>query len=105
MFPRETRVPHPDEKQLTLYCTDNRDGEARLVIHQSQEHEADAGRFQQTLVVPVEADLPRPSQHERVHAKFQIDPNLILTVRAFGAAKGVVSELSVFDLRFGLRLR
>jgi hypothetical protein len=54
--------------------------------------------------VPVHDSLPKPYQHERVVAQFQIDDDLILHVTGFGIARQEVVRSQFYDLRFGLRV-
>jgi molecular chaperone DnaK len=106
VFPYGSRVPHEDGKVLTLYCTDNRDGEARIVLRQgTRSRDGSSSRLQEILSVPVVHTLPLPHQHERVYAEFNIDEDLILRIRAHGAARAEVVQLLVHDLKFGLQLR
>jgi molecular chaperone DnaK len=99
---RGTRVPDPAGKQVSMFCTDNRDGEARLILRQG---DGARERYQEVLSIPVVAGQPRPYNHESVETTFQVDENLILKVSGYGAAKGEVAEVSIYDLKFGLRLR
>lgn len=106
VFDRDTLVPIPGAKQLTLYCTDPRDGVAHLVItEQVRADERGSTRQQEVLSVPVNPGLPRPYNHERVHASFEIDQDLVLHARAWGASQQEVVEARVADLTFGLRMR
>jgi molecular chaperone DnaK len=106
IFDSGTLVPFDAEKQLTLFCTDNRDGEARLVVtEQSRSYDPSSVREQTILNVPVDPNLPRPYNHERVYATFRVDDDLILDVRAYGATREVITHKQVHDLKFGLRVR
>lgn len=106
VFDRDTLVPVSGAKQLTLYCTDPRDGVAHLVItEQVRADERGSTRQQEVLSVPVNPGLPRPYNHERVHASFEIDQDLVLHARAWGASQQTVVETRVADLTFGLRMR
>ena len=106
VFDRETPVPVSGTTELTLFCTDPRDGTARLVItEQVRSDEPGSTRQQTVLPVPVSKGLPKPYNHERVHAGFEIDADLVLNVRAWGASKGQVVNAEVHDLTFGLRLQ
>jgi molecular chaperone DnaK len=100
------RVPTEDDKALTLFCTDNRDGEARLVVRQGiGSRDGRSFKVQDILSVPVEPNIPPPGQYERVYAKFSIDQDLILRVEGRGAARDETRSLQIHDLKFGLRLR
>lgn len=105
VFDRGTNLPTP-ERQLTLFVTDNRDGEARLLLTERlRQGDASASRPLTMVSVPVMATLPRPYNHERIYAKFTVDDDLILRVRAHGAAAAEVKDGEVHDLTFGLRFR
>jgi molecular chaperone DnaK len=106
IFDADTLVPIDGQKTVTLFCTDNRDGEARLIVRQER-HGID-GRIQPVsavLSVPVSRDLPRPYNHERVYASFTVDEDFVLSVEAHGATRQQVVRCDVHDLRFGLRVR
>lgn len=105
VFPHGMRVPDEAGKNMTLFCTDNRDGEARLVLRIGTGARDGGSRQRDILAVPVISDLPRPYQHERVHAAFQVDQDLVLQVEAHGAAKSEVVRSAIHDLKFGLRMR
>lgn len=105
VFDRDTLLPAAT-KDVTLFCTDNRDGEARLIVAQERRPGDRTTLFQQAVLrVPVSRELPRPYSHERVYATFGVDENLVLNVKAYGAAQQRVAALSVPDLTFGLRIR
>jgi molecular chaperone DnaK (HSP70) len=106
VFDRETPVPVPGAQQVTFYCTDPRDGSAKLIVtEQVRADERGSVRQQEVLSVPVNPGLPKPYNHERVHATFQVDEDLVLKVQAWGASVQRVVETQVADLTFGLRLR
>ena len=91
------------EKQINFFCTDNRDGEAKLVLVEKYD-----GREmnERVLGIPVSRDLPRKyNDSERVTVTLSLDDDLIL--RAFG--KGATQEQGVraeyHDLLFALDTR
>jgi molecular chaperone DnaK (HSP70) len=102
---RDELLPMSESIEHTLFCTDNRDGVARLVIAERQ-HERDRRSVHHhgIVSVPVHDSLPKPYQHERVVAQFQIDDDLILHVTGFGIARQEVVRSQFYDLRFGLRV-
>jgi molecular chaperone DnaK (HSP70) len=106
VFGRETVVPVEGAKRLTLFVTDPRDGEARLVVTE-QIRRADEGSVQQQTVLPVRVEdgLPKPYNHERVIADFEIDENLILQISAWGASRQEIASAELHNLTFGLRLQ
>ena len=85
-------------KSLKFFCTDNRDGEARIIIMEGDQ-------TKKIINIPVSSELPKPYDHERINAEFGFDENLILNVSARGATKEIPSSNSIFDLRYGLMLR
>lgn len=106
MFDRDTLVPVTSSKNVTLFVTDNRDGEARILVEdQARTYDALSTATKDLLIVPVSATLPRPYNHERVYLEMSIDENLILRTQGYGAAKAEVVQSQVHDLKFGLRTR
>ncbi len=90
-------------KQVNLFCTDNRDGQARLIVKEGSGPFKDRLVTKSVLAVPVSSKLPMPYKHERVTAKLVIDEDLILKVSAFGATKPAGAEAEIYDLRFALK--
>ena len=101
LFPPGTMAkPGVCEKTINLFCTDNRDGEAKLVLVEKYD-----GREmnERVLGIPVSRSLPRKyNDCERVSVTLSLDEDLIL--RAFG--KGATRESGVkaeyHDLLFAL---
>jgi molecular chaperone DnaK len=101
LFPAGTLAkPGVCEKRINFFCTDNRDGEAKLVLVEKYE-----GREmnERVLGIPVSRELPRKhNDSERVTVTLSLDEDLIL--RAFG--KGATQERSAsaeyHDLLFAL---
>ena len=92
-------------KAVDFYCTDNRDGQAKLVL---KEH---AGRIdgsrplmKKTLNIPVSPKTPRPYNHERVAVDFALDEDMVLHVSGKGATQINGTRCQIYDLCFGLRL-
>ena len=90
-------------KEVALFCTDNRDGQARLIVKEGTGPFKDRFSTKCVLSVPVSPSLPRPYNHERVTARFVLDEDLVLKVSAVGAIKPEVADAEVFDLCFALR--
>ena len=62
------------QKKITLFCTDNRDGEARLLVAERQRTgDPSSIRMMNSLNIPVNCQLPKPYNHERVYADFYVD--------------------------------
>lgn len=98
--------PEVCRKEVSFYCTDNRDGEAHLVVVEPlRPGDNTAIRTKQILNIPVSAALPRPYNHERVSAVFEIDENLVFWSSAWSATQQNVVHTPVHDICFGLRVR
>lgn len=97
--------PNVCYKKLNFFCTDNRDGEAKLVI-KDLAGRIDATRplMKKVLSIPVSDVLPKPYQHERVTVDFALDKDMILHVSGKGATKEKGASCEIHDLCFGLRL-
>lgn len=98
-------LPMDNVAEHTLFCTDNRDGVARLVVAE-RTHERDRRTHEAhgVLNVPVSSNLPKPYQHERVVAQFQVDEDLVLRVTGYAVAKQEAVQTEYYDLKFGLRV-
>jgi molecular chaperone DnaK (HSP70) len=90
-------------KEVNFYCTDNRDGQARLIVKEGSGPFNDRFDSRLVLSVPVNPDLPKPYDHERVTARFILDDDLVLRVSAKGATQAEGKEGEVYNLRFALR--
>ena len=88
-------------KTINLFCTDNRDGVARLIVGLV---DGATGRFdrRKILTLPVSSALPYPYHHERVTASFRLDEDLVLHVDAKGATQPRGEHDEIVDLRFAL---
>src|SRR5207249_1319290 len=76
VFDRDTVMPAEAHKETTLFCTDNRDGEARLIMAEQTDSLNQNSLVHKTVIgVPVESALPRPYQHERIVVHFDLDEN------------------------------
>lgn len=106
VFEEETVLnPLTCRKKINMFCTDNRDGEARLVLAERQRRgDATSIRTKKVLNIPVNPNLPLPYNHERVEVTFHVDENLILRVEAHSAIEQKVQRAEIHDLTFGLRV-
>lgn len=95
--------PEVCRKEVALFCTDNRDGQARLVIKEGQGRRADRFVTKKVLSIPVCPKLPKPYNHERVIARFALDADLVLKVSASGAVHPEGAQTELFDLCFALK--
>jgi molecular chaperone DnaK (HSP70) len=92
-------------KDINFYCTDNRDGEARMVlVEPTRAGDSSSVRVKDVLSVPVNSRLSLASANERVTASFEIDEDLTFHVSAWGAIDESVASLSIHDLCFGIRV-
>jgi molecular chaperone DnaK len=92
--------PEVCRKTINFFCTDNRDGEAKLILVEKFD-----GREQtkKVLPLPVSRDLPRKhNDSERVTVTFSLDDDLILQVFGKGATKQQETSMAVHDLLFAL---
>ena len=86
-----------NSKSIKFFCTDNRDGEARLIIMEGAE-------TKKVINIEVNSELPKPYNHERINTEFKIDEDLILNIAAKGATKEKTNADTVHELRYGLML-
>ena len=93
------------KKKVHFYCTDNRDGLAKLVLKErtGRVHEARTN-IKEVLSIAVSPDLPSPYNHERVVVDFYLDRDLVLHVAGKGATQKNAASCEIFDLCFGLSL-
>jgi len=96
--------PESCTKKVALFCTDNRDGQARLIVKEG--FGPNNANFVTKCVVPVAVcdSIPKPYNHERVTANFLLDEDLVLKISAVGAINPQVAEAEIHDLCFALKL-
>ena len=90
-------------KEVALFCTDNRDGQARLIVVEGSGAFKDRYTPKSVITLPVSPTLPKPYNHERVITRFVIDQDLVLRVSARAATQASGSEAEVYDLCFALK--
>ncbi|MBS0264829.1 MAG: Hsp70 family protein [Planctomycetes bacterium] len=95
--------PEACQRQVSLFCTDNRDGMARLIVKEGARRNNQQYTTKGIVAVPVNSELPKPYDHERVTARFTIDEDLILRVAGHAATQRRGAEMEVYDLRFALK--
>lgn len=104
LFPAGTVAkPGACEKRINFFCTDNRDGEAKLVLVEKYE-----GREmnERVLGIPVSPVLPRKyNDCERVSVTLSLDEDLILHVSGKGATQERGASAEYHDLLFALDTR
>ena len=97
--------PEACQKTVDFYCTDNRNGEARLVLVEPQRvGDSSSVQVKQVLNIPVNPKLSRATANERVTARFEIDDDLEFHVSAWGNIDENVASTAIHDLRFGIRV-
>ena len=93
------------QKALRLFCTDNRDGQARIIVGL---HDPDSDHFDRKViaVAGVSDSLPKPFDHERIDVNIKVDDNLVLLIDAKGATQPVENSVraEVVDLRYSVSL-
>ncbi|MDO8723307.1 MAG: Hsp70 family protein [Syntrophales bacterium] len=100
-------IANPDicRKRVNFFCTDNRDGQAKLVIKEVAGRKSSARPLtNEVLSIPVNPDLPSPYNHERVTADFALDEDMVLHVAAKGATQVAGSTSEIYKLCFGLKI-
>jgi molecular chaperone DnaK len=89
---------HFEEKEFTLFVTDNRDSFAYLIISEL----TDSGEVTKKIIsVPVSQKI----KFERITVRTYVDENLIMNISASAHFKQVPVEEEIHDLKFGLRIR
>lgn len=106
IFERGTVLkPESCDKTVNFYCTDNRDGEVRLVLVEPQRFgDSSSVKVKEVLNVPVNSRASRATANERVTARFEIDDDLEFHVSAWGNIDENVASTAIHDLRFGIRV-
>jgi molecular chaperone DnaK len=95
--------PEVCSKELSFYCTDNRDGEARLVLGENVRNgDHSAITVKHILPIPV-SETYRLRDLERVTAGFRITEDLVLQVQACGATRNKIKSCEIHELCFGIR--
>jgi len=90
-------------KQINMFCTDNRDGQARLIIKERKNKDSNEGeKTLAVLPVPVMSKL-KPHFPEKVTVSFSLDEDLVLQVIGKGATQDINSHIELHNLCFGLR--
>ena len=94
-------ILHPSTayKEVQFFCTDNRDGEVRLILTEAF---GDQHRVKQILNVPVSKNL-REIYKERVAVRFNVDRDVVLKIHAKASITGKQMNSELHDLYYGLR--
>ena len=91
--------PDACTKTVNFFCTDNRGGEARLVMAGDSSRN---GSSKFTLNIPVSPHLGANYSDERVVVQFTLDQDMILNVAGRGATQVRGAQMQIHDLCFGL---
>lgn len=92
--------PDTAKKEVVFFCTDNREGEGRLIITtnlDNREHQV-----KEIINVPISKVLQNIYK-ERIVADFRIDRDVILQVSAKGSVQDKPVYTDIHDLCYGLR--
>lgn len=94
-------LPHVTQKEITFFVTDNRDGEARLIIAEGEK--GDQKVTKDVINIPISSKLD--SRYiEKVIVKCTVNEDLILQVQAHGSITQSVVRSSIHDICYGLRI-
>lgn len=100
VFDRRTILdPSSARKEVDFFCTDNRDGEARLIITENQ---VGKQQVKEILNIPVSRVL-KDIYKERVRVDFYVDGDVVLKINAKAYVKNEPSSTEIHDLYYGLR--
>jgi molecular chaperone DnaK (HSP70) len=104
LFPAGTVAkPGVCQKGINFFCTDNRDGEAKLVLVEKYEGQE---MNERVLGIPVSPVLPKKyNDCERVSVTLSLDDDLILHVSGKGATQERGASAAYHDLLFALDTR
>lgn len=89
-------------KEMTLFCTDQRDGEARVVTIEGAGFVGRTDKVKSILSIPVNASVNR-RWVEQVYVKYFVDDDLVLNVCGHGSIEQKVVTDQIHDLCMGLR--
>jgi len=101
IFDKKTILkPEFAQKGVVFFCTDNREGEGRLIITENRGEQGH--QVKEIVSVPVSNKL-KNIYTERVVADFRVDLDVILRISARGSVEGKAVYLDIHDLCYGLR--
>jgi molecular chaperone DnaK len=106
VFSRGIQIkPGETHRTLPFYCTDQRDGEAKLIVVQSDHSDTEPRVFmREVLGIPVDPNLPKQYKHERVVVDFDIDKDMVLQLAGKARSQDNGSSSEVHRLSFGLHV-
>lgn len=94
-------IPNVTKKEVTLFVTDNRDGEGRLII--TEKRNGNQQIVKDLINIPISKSLTK-NNVERVSVKFWIDEDLVLNVQAYGQIQNRVVKSVIHDICYGLQI-
>lgn len=97
-----TMIPESLRKEIRLICTDNREGEARLVV--VEETTDLSHRTCAIMNVPVKSKELLPLYLERVRTNFEVNGDLVVRITGQGEIHQVTKVESLYDICFGLEI-
>jgi len=92
--------PDTAKKEVVFFCTDNREGEGRLIVTtnlDNREHQV-----KKIINVPISKVL-KDIYKERIIADFRVDSDVILRISAKGSVQNEPVYTDIHDLCYGLR--
>lgn len=92
--------PDAAQKEVVFFCTDNREGEGRLIITEILGNRGH--QVKEIINVPISTVL-KQIYEERVVADFRVDQDVILRISAKGSVEGKPVYTDIHDLCYGLR--
>ena len=92
--------PDAAKKEVVFFCTDNREGEGRLIITENLGNRGH--QVKEIINIPISTVLKKIYE-ERVVADFHVDQDVILRISAKGSVKGKPVYTDIHDLCYGLR--
>jgi molecular chaperone DnaK (HSP70) len=96
----ELLIPGQTAKEVTLFVTDKRSGEANLII--TEQRNGNEMVTLDVLNIPISQNLS-DKMIERVTVQFTVNEDLVIHVNAFGQVKNSPVQLELADIRYGLQ--
>ena len=92
--------PDTAQKEVVFFCTDNREGEGRLIVTTNLDNREHP--IKEIINVPISQVLQKIYK-ERVVADFRVDRDVILRISAKGSVEDKPVYTDIHDLCYGLR--
>lgn len=105
VLPQGAPLTPSESKRYGFYCTDPRDGVARLVLgERSRKGDCAVRNLGDPLTIKTPPNIDGVASLDRIHAQFIITEDATLRVDAQSSASGAQAKTEIHDLRFGLRI-